>query len=103
MLDLYIFFLKLHFNATYKIPINSPNSEQMKCIFPIKYAHDFVVHCFVALHIDGLVKDYSNSSNGVTAAGTKPSIYIDELAQDYSNSSVLAVELLQSCTKLSMF
>ena len=62
-----------HFNATYKIPINSPNSEQMKCIFPIKYADDFVVHCFVALHIDGLV-------------------------QDYSNSSVLAMELLQSGT-----
>ena len=28
------------------------------------------------------------------------SIYFDGLVQDYSNSSALAMELLQSCTKL---
>ena len=29
--------------------------------------------------------------------------YIDGLAQDCSNSSVLAMELLQSCTKTSIY
>ena len=29
--------------------------------------------------------------------------YIDGLVQDYSNSSVLAMELLQSCTKPSIY
>ena len=54
-------------------------------------------------YIDGLAQDSSNSSAlamELLQSYTKSSLY-DGLVQDCSNSSAFAMELLQSCTKPS--
>ena len=58
-------------------------------------------------HIDGLVQDCSNSIVYILMTSCKAAVtlllYIDGLVQDCSNSIANALELLQSCTKPSIW
>ena len=44
-----------------------------------------------------------NESTSNTIRNSSLAYYIDDLVQDWSNSSVLAMELLQSCAKPSIY
>ena len=64
-----------------------------------------ILHLLLGFHFDSLMQDYSNSSVFYmnSMLHLLLGFYFDGLVQDYSNSSANALELLQSCTKSSIY
>ena len=83
--------------------------EGQSAVYPMKYAHGFVVLYlnFVAF-LEKVLDDINPNSSGLlpwysddcpsASEVTQRDMNIDGLVQDCSNSSALAMELLQSCT-----